>query len=114
MDMDNLENHGKQLQMGAMDFKIFSSNVDSKFLYFGDNIPSGDKPLERWELDNWRVRLNMARLFVDAVNRHGGNATLIHLPEVGIYGNDHFLFADRNNVELADLLSDWLRENQLD
>ena len=83
-------------------------------LYFGDNIPSGDKPLERWELDNWRVRLNMARLFVDAVNRHGGNATLIHLPEVGIYGNDHFLFADRNNVELADLLSDWLRENQLD
>lgn len=83
-------------------------------LYFGDNIPSGDKPLKRWELDNWRVRLNMARLFVDAINRHGGNATLISLPEVGIYGNDHFLFADRNNVELADLLSDWLKRNNLD
>ena len=30
--------------------------------------------------DNWRVRLAMARLWVDAINKHGGDAQLVHLP----------------------------------
>lgn len=29
-------------------------------VYFGDNISTGDKPLENWGLDNWRTRLNLA------------------------------------------------------
>jgi hypothetical protein len=56
----------------------------------------------------------VARLWVDAVNRHGGNATLIHLPERGITGNTHFLMSDLNNVEIADLVSQWLTEKKLD
>ena len=31
--------------------------------------------------DNWRVRLAMAQLWVDTINRHGGDARLVHLPE---------------------------------
>jgi len=36
--------------------------------------------------DQWRVRLAMARLWADAVNRRGGDATVVHLPEVGVRG----------------------------
>ena len=48
-------------------------------VYYGDNIPT--EPTDIAGRDNWRVRLAMARLWVDAVNRHGGDATLVHLPE---------------------------------
>ncbi len=60
------------------------------------------------------VRLAMARLWVDAVNKHGGDARLVHLPEIGIRGNTHFLFSDLNNVQIADQVSQFLAEKKLD
>ena len=56
----------------------------------------------------------MARQWRDAVNRHGGDVTVVHLPELGIRGNTHFPFSDMNNVEIADLLSKFLAEKRLD
>ncbi len=82
-------------------------------LYYGDNIPTSPQP-DNPGLDNWRVRLAMARLWVDAVNRHGGDARLVALPELGIRGNTHFPFADLNNVEVANLVSAFLAEKRLD
>jgi alkylhydroperoxidase/carboxymuconolactone decarboxylase family protein YurZ len=81
-------------------------------LYYGDNIPSAPSAMPGE--DNWRVRLEMARLWAAAVNRHGGDVTLVHLPEVGIRGNTHFPFSDLNNVEVADQMSRFLAEKQLD
>ena len=81
-------------------------------IYYGDNIPT--EPTERRGEDNWRVRLAMARLWVDAVNKHGGDARLVHLPEIGIRGNTHFLFSDLNNVQIADQVSKFLAEKKLD
>ncbi len=81
-------------------------------IYYGDNIPAA--PTERRGEDNWRVRLAMARLWVAAVNRHGGDARLVHLPDLGIRGNTHFLFSDLNNVEIAGLVSEFLVEKKLD
>ena len=81
-------------------------------IYFGDNIP--EQPSSNPGQDNWRVRLAMARLWRDAVNRHGGHVAVVHLPELGIRGNTHFAFSDTNNVEIADLLSRFLADNHLD
>ena len=81
-------------------------------IYYGDYIPT--QPSENWAMDSWRVRLQMARLFAGCINRHGGDATVVHLPEAGITGNSHFLFAEKNNVQLADLLYAWLAEKGLD
>lgn len=81
-------------------------------IYYGDNIP--EQPAENPGQDNWRVRLAMARLWADAVNRHGGDVTLVHLPAIGIHGNTHFPFSDLNNIEVADLLSKWLKDKRLD
>ena len=81
-------------------------------LYFGDNIP--EQPSPNPGQDNWRVRLAMARIWRDTVNHHGGNVTLVHLPDLGIHGNTHFPFSDTNNVEIANLLSKFLAEKRLD
>lgn len=81
-------------------------------IYYGDNFPT--EPTTERGQDNWRVRLAMARLWVDAINRHGGDAQLVHLPEVGIRGNTHFLMSDLNNVQVANLISTFLAEKQLD
>ena len=81
-------------------------------IYFGDNIP--ERPTASPGEDNWRVRLAMARLWRDAVNRHGGDVTLVHLPEIGIRGNTHFMFSDLNNVEIADQMSKFLNKKGLD
>ncbi|WP_062180166.1 alpha/beta hydrolase [Dysgonomonas macrotermitis] len=81
-------------------------------IYYGDNIP--DKYSDNKGADGWRVRLEMARLWRDAVNKYGGDVTVIHLPEIGIHGNTHFPFSDLNNIKIADLLSNWLKEKGLD
>jgi pimeloyl-ACP methyl ester carboxylesterase len=81
-------------------------------IYYGDNIPK--EPTDRRGEDNWRVRLAMARLWVDAVNKHGGDARLVHLPEIGIRGNTHFLFSDLNNLEIANQVARFLADKKLD
>ncbi len=81
-------------------------------IYYGDNFPV--EPTAERGQDNWRVRLAMARLWVDAINRHGGDAQLVHLPEIGIRGNTHFLMSDLNNVQVADLISKFIAAKKLD
>lgn len=81
-------------------------------IYYGDNFPT--EPTAERGQDNWRVRLAMAKLWVEAVNRHGGDATLVHLPDIGIKGGTHFLMSDLNNVEIADQVSKFLADKKLD
>ena len=81
-------------------------------IYYGDDFPV--EPTAERGQDNWRVRLAMARLWVDAINRLGGDARLVHLPEIGIRGNTHFLMSDLNNVQIADLVSQFLAQKKLD
>ena len=81
-------------------------------IYYGDNIP--EKLSENPGQEQWRVFLETAKKWRDAVNRKGGDVTLVHLPEIGIRGNTHFPFSDLNNVEIADLMSKFLKEKGLD
>lgn len=80
-------------------------------MYFGDYIP--ETPSLKLGGENWRTRLQMGRKFVECINRHGGNASLVELPKIGIHGNTHFLMQDLNNKELAELLVRWLDDNAL-
>ena len=81
-------------------------------IYYGDNIAT--EPVKDAGRDQWRGELQLARAFAACVNRHGGDAQVVHLPEMGITGNTHFLMSDLNNVELAELLLKWLSEKGLD
>ncbi|MBS5218409.1 MAG: alpha/beta hydrolase, partial [Sutterella wadsworthensis] len=77
-----------------------------------DYIPK--EPSTNPLLDYWRAAVKMAHLWADAVNRHGGDVEVIELPEKGLRGNTHFLFAEKNNLEVADLFSAWLKDKKLD
>jgi len=51
-------------------------------IYYGAHFPV--EPTNERGQDNWRVRLAMAKLWVEAINKRGGDAKLVHLPEIGI------------------------------
>ena len=81
-------------------------------IYYGDNIP--DRPSPNPGQDFWRVRLAMARLWTEAVNKRGGDVTLVRLPDIGIRGNTHFPFSDLNNLEVAEAMAAFLKKKGLD
>lgn len=61
----------------------------------------------------YRARLAESRRFVEIVNKYGGQAEVLVLPEAGLKGNTHLPFADLNNVAVADLLSTFLANHGL-
>ena len=84
-------------------------------IVWGDNFPIAGQPASPWpDIEIWQGRITMAQQFVDLVNAYGGNAHLTHLPDIGIHGNTHFAMSDLNNVQIADLLSQWLHRYDLD
>ena len=79
---------------------------------YGDNIPR--TPIPDLVADGRRAQVVASRLFAEALNRQGGNASILHLPDAGLYGNSHFMFSDLNNIEVADQMAKFLREMGLD
>ena len=77
-------------------------------VYFGDYIPK--EPDELPARDHWRAVLEQAHNFADCVNRHGGDAKVVYLPDEGIYGNSHFLFQEKNNREIFEHVRAWVDE----
>lgn len=80
-------------------------------VYYGDYIPEGES--SAYSQNFWRDVLATARQWAKVVNSHGGDVTIVHLPEIGIKGNTHFVMSDLNNIEIADHISDWLKEKNL-
>jgi pimeloyl-ACP methyl ester carboxylesterase len=49
---------------------------------------------------------------VDRINKiEGGRAAIVSLPDVGMRGNSHMVMQDRNNLQVADYLLEWLGKN---
>ncbi len=59
----------------------------------------------------WSPRLKMCRAFVEAVNKAGGRAENVVMPEIGMKGGSHMLMQDRNSHEVADWLLAWIDRN---
>lgn len=79
---------------------------------YGDNIPKS--PIPDLVADGRRAQQVTSHLFAKALNSKGGNASVLLLPDVGLYGNSHFMFSDLNNVAVADQMSEFLRAKGLD
>jgi pimeloyl-ACP methyl ester carboxylesterase len=67
--------------------------------FFGTNV------------DNWPGRMAECVQTVNRINAVRGTAENIYLPDRGIHGNSHMLMMDRNNIQLADIILDWLKRN---
>jgi hypothetical protein len=66
---------------------------------FGDNTEGA--PM-------WGPIVTACRAYVGALRAAGGRADIVVLPEVGIKGNSHMLMQDLNNLQIANLLIDWI------
>jgi hypothetical protein len=86
-------------------------------IVWGDYIPATMDRANvgaRLTLDSRRINVVRSRLMVEAINRHGGRAANVMLPDLGIRGNTHFPMSDLNNVRIAELLSESLSRHSLD
>ncbi len=79
---------------------------------YGDNIPK--QPIPDLVADGRRAQVVTSVMFADAINKKGGKASVLHLPDVGLKGNSHFMFSDLNNIQVADQLSVFLQKHGLD
>ena len=59
----------------------------------------------------WNAALAGCQQFVDRLNAAGGDATMLHLPKVGVFDNSHMLMQDRNNLQVADMVLEWLDQH---
>jgi hypothetical protein len=59
----------------------------------------------------WQAALESCRSYVEAINAAGGDATMMHLPAMGIAGNSHMVMQDRNSLQIAELLDRWIRQH---
>lgn len=107
-----LQYNGGQIQGVAVPLDEFKALTRIPILiYYGDFIP--DEPSTNPGQDQWRANLAFARKWRNAVNQHGGDVTLVHLPEIGLRGNTHFPMSDLNNVEVADHMTAFLETKGL-
>ena len=72
---------------------------------WGDNVDQSESQ---------SAALEQSKLFIEVVKKYGGDAELLMLRDAGLVGNTHIPFADMNNVEVADLLSEFLNAHSLD
>jgi pimeloyl-ACP methyl ester carboxylesterase len=66
---------------------------------FGDNTEGA--PM-------WSPIVTACRAYVAALRAAGGRAEIVVLPDIGVKGNSHMLMQDLNNLQIADLLIDWI------
>ncbi|MBZ5662828.1 MAG: hypothetical protein LAO08_20705 [Acidobacteriia bacterium] len=59
----------------------------------------------------WKERFAGCAKFVEQVKAAGGDATMMHLPKYGLFGNSHMLMQDKNNLQVADLILKWIDEH---
>ena len=59
----------------------------------------------------WQNAYDDCMAFVDRINAAGGDAEMLHPPDLGIHGNSHMIMMDKNNLEIADLILAWIDQN---
>lgn len=71
---------------------------------FGDNIALD----ARWP----QIRKNDDGFF-DEITKAGGKVEVLDLPKAGMRGNSHMLMMDKNNLQVAALIQEWLAKQGL-
>lgn len=77
--------------------------------YYGDYI--GESFTDVPAAAMWGMMASTADTFTVAYTAAGCSSTLVHLPDEGITGNDHFMFQDLNNDVIADHVENWIQAN---
>jgi hypothetical protein len=73
-------------------------------IVFADHHAEAPEPFG----SRWTTSMQQCRDFAASISKAGGDVTFIHLPELGIHGNTHMFMLDKNNLQIADLVFDWI------
>ena len=74
---------------------------------YGDHLGDTDKETPGYF---WKPSFEGCQAFVTRVNAAGGDARMRHTPDEGIKGNSHMIMQDENNLQIADLILNWIDE----
>lgn len=82
------------------DAQIATLSAIPLLVVYGDHLdtPTGVKG------PGWAERYQGCLRLVDRLNKTGGRASMLYLPEHGLHGNTHMMMQDRNNLQVADLI----------
>jgi len=71
---------------------------------FGDNVLGNP-------VSTGQPRYDARSALVKRINDAGGSAKVVLLPDVGFTGNTHMMMEEKNNLQIADFLIDWITAN---
>lgn len=91
------------------DYRVLVRKQIPIAFYYGDYI--GESYPQVPAAGMWSKMASSADSFTLAYTAAGCTSTVIHLPDEGITGNDHFIFQDLNNDVIADHVENWIQEN---
>lgn len=59
-------------------------------------------------LPTWQARYEACLALIDRLKTAGGQAEMLAPPDRGIRGNSHMIMQDKNNLQIADLILQWI------
>jgi pimeloyl-ACP methyl ester carboxylesterase len=74
---------------------------------FGDHR---DTPTGIPTLPSWQTRFEACQALISRIRSAGGQAQMLNPSERGIRGNSHMIMQDKNNLQIADLILQWVQE----
>jgi pimeloyl-ACP methyl ester carboxylesterase len=74
---------------------------------FGDHR---DTPTGLPTLPSWQARFEACQALIGRLRAAGARAQMLNPPDRGIRGNSHMIMQDKNNLQIADLILQWLDE----
>jgi pimeloyl-ACP methyl ester carboxylesterase len=72
---------------------------------FGDHR---ETPTGLPTLPTWQARFEACEALISRIKNAGGQAEMLNPPARGIRGNSHMMMQDKNNVQIADLVLQWI------
>ena len=74
-------------------------------IVFGDHR---DNPTGLPTLPTWQARFEMCQALIGRIKSVGGQAEMLAPPDHGIRGNSHMIMQDKNNLDIADKILQWI------
>jgi pimeloyl-ACP methyl ester carboxylesterase len=70
-----------------------------------------DTPTGLPTLPTWQGRFEACQVMISRIKSAGGQADMLAPPERGIRGNSHMIMQDKNHLQIADLILQWINEH---
>ena len=74
---------------------------------FGDHR---DTPTGIGTLPSWQISFDSCQALIGRLKAVGGQAEMLNPSDRGIRGNSHMIMQDKNNLQIADLILQWINE----